>query len=95
MIKNIITVMFSILFLLPVWSCDKPIKFKLNDVKENSLYDMIGFKSGDIIVKIDGQEICNLSNVQDKFSNLKNTSKISFKILRNNKSKKIEFVMKD
>lgn len=63
--------------------------FKILKLKENSIFDKVGLKENDLLIKINNNNIENYEELFFFFNNLDNLDKIEFEILRDNKRKNI------
>ena len=56
--------------------------YKLTNVKKDGIFDRLGFKKNDIITKVNGQPVKNLTQIMEFFSVLKNENAIAVDVLR-------------
>lgn len=56
--------------------------YRLTSVKKGGIFDRLGFKKGDIISKVNGDPVQNLSQIMQFFSVLKKENKIAVDIIR-------------
>jgi len=65
--------------------------FRLFAIRQNSLFDKIGLKNGDIIQSINGQELTDPSRALAMFQELRNQNELTVQVMRNRESKTLSY----
>jgi general secretion pathway protein C len=65
--------------------------FRLFAIRQDSLFDRIGLKNGDIIQKINGVELTDPSRAMALFQELRNEREISVEVLRNKEPRTLSY----
>jgi general secretion pathway protein C len=68
--------------LIPNMVKGKPDGFILQEIKKNGVYDNLGMKNGDILLRINGSSISNPENALQTFTALKGMDKVQLDIVR-------------
>jgi len=71
--------------IMPYTENGKTKGFKLTNIKENSLFDKLGIKDGDVVVSADNIEINNPQQIQELARKLSNKDSIDLQLKRDNK----------
>ena len=75
--------LFTQIRAVPHFDGGKSIGFRLFAIRQNSIFDQIGLRNGDIIQNINGTEINDPSQALQLFQQLRNESDLSVEIQRN------------
>ena len=65
--------------------------FKIFSIRDNSIYSAIGIKNGDVLSRVNGQDINNLERVLSLFTQLRNESNISIDLVRGGQKMTYEY----
>ena len=68
--------------LIPNMVKGKPDGFILQEIRKNGVYDNLGMKNGDILLRINGSNISNPENALQTFMALKGMDKVQLDIIR-------------
>ena len=68
---------------VPHFNQGKPDGFVINNIVPNSLYQHIGLRNGDIILKVNGQAITSAQQGMQMYQTLQNASSIDLELRRN------------
>lgn len=68
--------------LIPNMVNGKPDGFILQEIRKNGVYDNLGMKNGDILLRINGSNISNPENALQTFTALKGMDKVQLDIIR-------------
>ena len=68
--------------------------FKIISLKKGSIYEQLGFKSGDTIKAVNKKTIKTEEDATGIFDQLKNTNKVEIEFIRNGKTQKAFFDIK-
>ena len=68
--------------LIPNLMKGKPDGFILQEIRKNGVYDNLGMKNGDVLLRINGASITNPENALQTFTALKGMDKIQLDIIR-------------
>jgi general secretion pathway protein C len=68
--------------------------FRLFAIRQNSIFDQIGLRNGDIITRINGTDLSDPSQALSLFQQLRNQSAISVDILRNKQNLTVSYQIK-
>lgn len=77
----------------PHFSNGQPDGIRLSGIKPGSIFTDIGFKSGDIIVGVNGEQIESVDDALKFYSSLKSANNVSLQIRRNGVEQTIEYVV--
>src|SRR5262249_15494821 len=75
--------LFTQIRAVPHFEGGKSTGFRLFAIRQNSIFDQIGLKNGDIIQSINGTDINDPSRALALFQELRNERQISVKMFRN------------
>ena len=75
----------------PYLSKGKSSGFLVSRIKHNSLFQKMGLKNGDIIMKIDGKEIKSINDALKTYHNINAISDINIELQRKGKTKEINY----
>lgn len=79
--------LFTQLRAVPHFEGGKSVGFRLFAIRQGSLFDQIGLRNGDIIQRINGNEINDPARALSLFSELRNQSELAVEIVRNKEPK--------
>jgi general secretion pathway protein C len=65
--------------------------FRLFAIRQNSLFDKIGLKNGDIIQSINGQALTDPSKALAMFQQLRNENELTVQVMRNREPKTLSY----
>ncbi len=82
-----------VLFFIITLVGEKVFAPRLGDIRENTYAHILGFRSGDKILSVDGQEVTRWSEVDEKIQSVINGN-ITFKILRETDEEPLEILVK-
>lgn len=68
--------------------------FKLNNIKENSLFDKLGIKDGDVVISADNVKINNPQQIQELANKLNNKDSVELQLQRGNKKINKKYTLK-
>jgi general secretion pathway protein C len=68
--------------LIPNMVKGKPDGFILQEIRKNGVYDNLGMKNGDTLLRINGSNISNPENALQTFMALKGMDKVQLDIIR-------------
>jgi type II secretion system GspD-like secretin len=77
--------------IVPSFKDGKPNGFKLFGIRPSSFWSKLGFTNGDIIQKINGQEITTPDKALEVYSQLKTATKIEVDLIRRGNQKKFTY----
>jgi len=83
--------LFTQIRAVPHFEGGKSTGFRLFAIRQNSIFDKIGLKNGDIIQRINGTEINDPARALALFNDLRNQGQIGVDILRNKESKSLSY----
>ena len=69
----------------------KPDGFTISRIKEGSILKTMGFEDGDILKRVNGQDIRTAEDIMRLYSTMKDSSFFSIGITRNDKVKTLNF----
>jgi general secretion pathway protein C len=69
----------------------EPAGFRLTRIKSDSIFKTMGFQDGDVIRSVNGQPVRSAEDVMRAYNTLKDSSFFSMEILRNNRTKTLNF----
>ncbi|OQY00812.1 MAG: hypothetical protein B6I26_05910 [Desulfobacteraceae bacterium 4572_130] len=75
----------------PYFSRGKPSGFLVSRIKRNSLFQKMGLKNGDVIIKIDGKEINSIDDALEIYHKINAISDINIELQRQGKTKEINY----
>lgn len=75
----------------PYFKDGKPNGFKISRIKPGSIFKTMGFKDGDIIKGINGQQINSAGEIASLYNNLKDSKFFSIKVMRGNHIKTLNY----
>jgi general secretion pathway protein C len=73
---------------------DSGINFRVSYVKNGSIFSKIGLKPGDIITRIEGQEVSSLGEVMEYYSKIEDLESLILSIKRGSQEMDLEFQIK-
>ncbi|HVN87838.1 MAG TPA: type II secretion system protein GspC [Candidatus Binatia bacterium] len=76
---------------VPHFEGGKSTGFRLFAIRQDSLFDKIGLKNGDILQEINGSELSDPSRALALFSELRNEQSLTVKVLRNKELKTLNY----
>jgi len=79
---------------VPHFQGGKSTGFRLFAIRQNSLFDKIGLRNGDIIQRINGNDISDPSKALGLFNELRNEPSVAVEIVRNKEEKKLNYRFK-
>ncbi len=68
--------------------------FKILKIDQDSIYEKLGLKEGDIIKKVNGQIVTSPKNAKQLFSKIKQLNKFEITIERNGKEEVLRYSIK-
>jgi general secretion pathway protein C len=68
--------------------------FVLNEVKGNGLYNKLGMRNGDVILRINGSDISNPENALQAFMALKGLDKVQLDLIRNGNRMALSYLIR-
>jgi len=77
--------------ILPYLENGDPIGFRLNAIRNNSFFDKLQLKNGDIILGADGEPVTSPQRLLQMAEQLKNQNQVSLKIRRGDKDLDLEY----
>jgi type II secretory pathway component PulC len=77
--------------ILPYLENGDPIGFRLNAIRNNSFFDKLQLKNGDIILGADGEPVTSPQRLLQMAEQLKNQNQVSLKIRRGDKDLELEY----
>ncbi|HUI25348.1 MAG TPA: type II secretion system protein GspC [Candidatus Kryptonia bacterium] len=83
--------LFTQIRAVPHFEGGKSTGFRLFAIRQDSLFDKIGLKNGDIIQDINGTELTDPSRALALFTELRNESNLTVKVLRNKELKTLSY----
>jgi general secretion pathway protein C len=83
--------LFTQMRAVPHFEGGKSVGFRLFAIRQNSLFDQIGLRNGDIIQSINGAEINDPSKALALFQDLRNAGQLTVEIKRNNTPKTLSY----
>lgn len=78
----------------PYFHEGKPSGFLISNIKNGSVVDSLGFKDGDIIKGVNGEEIRSVEDIMRLYGTIKDSSFFSVGIVRGNENKTLNFKVK-
>ncbi|MDY7038678.1 MAG: type II secretion system protein N [Thermodesulfobacteriota bacterium] len=92
-INNVAQIM-SLVRVKPYFKDDKPAGFKISRIKDGSIFKAMGFKDGDIIKSVNGENIYSAEDIMRLYNTLKDSTFFSMGIVRENQVKTLNFKVK-
>ena len=83
--------LFTQIRAVPHFEGGKSTGFRLFAIRQDSLFDKIGLKNGDIIQQINGIDLNDPSKAMALFGELRNENALNVQILRNKESKTMSY----
>jgi type II secretion system protein C len=77
--------------ILPYLENGDPIGFRLNAIRNNSFFDKLQLKNGDIILGADGEPVTSPQRLLQMAEQLKNQNQVSLKVRRGDKDLELEY----
>lgn len=65
--------------------------FRLFAIRQNSLFDRIGLRNGDIIKRVNGTDVSDASKALGLFQNLRNERQVAVELIRNKEDKTLSY----
>ena len=75
----------------PHFTEGKPDGFQISRIKKGSLFQTMGFQSGDIIKSVNGQDIYSAEDIMKLYNTLKDSAFFSIGIERKKQAKTLNF----
>ncbi len=85
--------LFTQMRAVPHFEGGKSTGFRLFAIRQNSLFDQIGLRNGDIIQSINGTEINDPSKALAMFQDLRNAQQLTIELKRNNAPKTLNYTL--
>lgn len=89
-INNVAQIMSNVR-VKPYFMDGKPSGFQISRIKDGSIFKSMGFKDGDVIKDVNGQQINSTKDIMNLYSNLKDSSFFSIKVRRGNQTKTLNY----
>jgi general secretion pathway protein C len=86
--------LFTQIRAVPHFEGGKSTGFRLFAIRQNSIFDKIGLRNGDIIQQINGNPIDDPSKALALFNELRNQSQLAVQILRNKEEKTLSYTFR-
>lgn len=83
--------LFTQIRAVPHFEGGKSTGFRLFAIRQNSIFDKIGLRNGDIIERINGSDLSDPSRALALFQQLRNERELTVDILRNKESKTLSY----
>jgi len=77
----------------PHFEDGKPDGLTLSNIKPNSIFRKMGLRNGDVISKVDGEDITAESDALQIFENMQSASTIKLQVKRKGRLKTIDYHM--
>lgn len=68
--------------------------FRLFAIRQNSIFDRIGLRNGDIIKRINGTDVSDASRALGLFQNLRNVRQVEVDLVRNKEEKRLSYTFR-
>ena len=85
--------LFTQMRAVPHFEGGKSVGFRLFAIRQNSIFDQIGLRNGDIIQSINGTDMNDPSKAMTLLQDLRNERQLSVAIMRNNAPKTLTYTM--
>lgn len=79
---------------VPHFQGGKSTGFRLFAIRQNSIFDRIGLRNGDIIQSINGQDVSDASKALSLFQDLRNAGNVSVQLVRNKEPKTLSYAFR-
>ena len=76
---------------IPYWQEGKPVGLRLFSIKQDSIFDKVGLKNGDILKNINGRQLGDFSKAMALFEELKNETSLSIQLERNKQPMTLQY----
>ena len=83
--------LFTQIRAVPHFEGGKSVGFRLFAIRQNSIFDLIGLKNGDVIQRINGADLSDPVKALALFQQLRNEQNINVDILRNKENKTLSY----
>ena len=83
--------LFTQIRAVPHFEGGKSVGFRLFAIRQNSIFDLIGLKNGDVIQRINGADLSDPAKALALFQQLRNEQNINVDILRNKENKTLSY----
>jgi general secretion pathway protein C len=79
---------------VPHFQGGKSTGFRLFAIRQNSIFDRIGLRNGDIIQSINGEDVSDASKALGLFQNLRNAGNVTVQLVRNKEPKTLSYTFR-
>ena len=76
---------------VPNYTNGKPDGFVISDIVQGSLYQQAGLQNGDVILRVNGQQVTNAKQAMSMYQGLQNAAAIDLELMRAGQVKQVHY----